>query len=100
MTPPAKSPKPAEITAAVKTLANQKPVDVEPVVSPQTQQAYDHALALLKAERFVDAERELRALTEREPKLSGPFANLGVLYRRTNRPVDAVRELDHAIELN
>ncbi len=55
---------------------------------------------MLKADRFADAERELTALTEREPTLAGPYANLGILYRRTGRSADAVRALDRAIELN
>jgi tetratricopeptide (TPR) repeat protein len=100
LTPPAKSRGPETISAAVKTLTATRPADVEPVVSAQSQQAYDHALAHLKAERFADAERELKALTEREPKLAGPFANLGILYRRTGRAADAVQALDHAIELH
>ncbi len=80
--------------------ATPTPAGAEPVVSAQSQQAYDRALALLKADRFADAERELTALAEREPKLAGPHANLGILYRRTGRAADAVRALDRAIELN
>jgi tetratricopeptide (TPR) repeat protein len=85
---PAHAPSPASATKA------------EPAVNAQWQQDYDHALALLKADRFADAERELKALSEREPRFAGPFANLGILYRRSARPADAVKALETAIDLN
>lgn len=92
---PAPSKAPARASAAPASVAKS-----EPAVNAQWQQAYDHALAQLKADRFADAERELKALIEREPEFAGPFANLGILYRRSGRSADAVKALEKAIDLN
>lgn len=84
----------AEAPAAAKSAA------AEPVVDSQWRQAYEHALGLMLANRPAEAERELTALAERQPKLAGPYANLGILYFRAGRAADAVKVLEHAIELN
>ncbi len=86
---------PATATATAKPGSN-----VEPVVNAQWQQAYERALASLKANRLPDAERELTALVALEPKLAGPHANLGIVYHRMGRAADAVRALERAVELN
>jgi len=72
----------------------------EPTVDPQWRQAYEHALGLMLANKFPEAERELTALAERHPQLAGPYANLGILYFRAGRSADAVKVLEHAIALN
>ena len=73
---------------------------VEEPVSPALQQAYDQALAHLKAGRDKEAEQGLLALVQRAPELSGPHANLGVLYRRGGRTKEAIEALDRAVRLN
>lgn len=77
-----------------------KPTTAEPVVDPQWRKAYEHALGLMLANKLPEAERELTALVERQPALAGPYANLGILYFREGRTADAVKVLEHAIELN
>lgn len=72
----------------------------EPVVSAQWRQQYEHALTLLQANHLPEAERELTALATREPRLSGPYANLGILYFHAGRTTDAVKSLEYAIALN
>jgi tetratricopeptide (TPR) repeat protein len=94
---------PSKTTRVAPSAAAAQPAkapSVEQVVDAQWQQAYDHALGLLKAERYADAERELKALIQREPKFAGPYANLGILYRRSGRSADAIKALDKAIDLN
>jgi len=87
--------------AASSTRAVAKAVaPVEAPVSPALQQAYDQALAHLRAGRDKEAEQALLALTLRAPELSGPHANLGVVYRRSGRTKEAIEALNRAIALN
>jgi Flp pilus assembly protein TadD len=94
---PVAPPKPAKADAPV---ASPKPVPVEPMVSAESRQLYQQALAALGAGRYAEAERGLLAVARREPQLSGPHANLGILYGRTGRPAQAVASLQEAIRLN
>jgi len=73
---------------------------VEAPVSPALQQAYDQALAHIKAGRNKEAEQALLALTQRAPELSGPYANLGIIYNRSGRTKEAIEALNRAIQLN
>src|SRR5262252_3299399 len=77
-----------------------KPVEAEPAVSPESQKLYEQGLAALRAGRYPEAERALLAVAKREPRLSGPHANLGILYGRTGRPAQALESLREAIRLN
>jgi tetratricopeptide (TPR) repeat protein len=73
---------------------------VEPAASPASMAAYQQALAAFKAERYADAEKAFLALSQREPKLSGPQANLGLIYARTDRLKEAAEAFKRAIDLN
>ncbi len=86
---------PSAAKAAVKPAA-----PVEAPVSPELQQAYNQALAHLQAGRNKEAEQALLALTQRAPELSGPHANLGIVYHRTDRTKAAIEALNRAIQLN
>jgi Flp pilus assembly protein TadD len=72
----------------------------EAPVSPALQQAYDQALAQLSAGHNKEAEQALLALTKRAPELSGPYANLGIIYQRSGRTKEAIEALNRAIQLN
>lgn len=83
------------------TKAAAKPAaPTEAPVSSALQQAYDQALAHLKAGRNKEAEQALSALTQYAPQLSGPYANLGIVYHRTGRTKEAIEALNRAIALN
>lgn len=69
-------------------------------VKPQWQHAYDQALATLRSGQTGEAERQLLALTREAPELSGPYANLGLLYRNAGRNVEAIAAFERAIEIN
>ena len=90
-----RSAAPSAAKAAVKPAA-----PAEAPVSPALQQAYDQALAHLKAGRNKEAEQALLALAQRAPELSGPHANLGIVYHRTGRTKAAIEALNRAIQLN
>jgi tetratricopeptide (TPR) repeat protein len=68
-------------------------------IAPATQRAYDDALALMRAGHATDAERGFRALTQSDPDLAGPHANLGLLARQGGRLPEAVKELEKATTL-
>jgi Flp pilus assembly protein TadD len=72
----------------------------EAPVSPALQQAYDQALAQLSAGHNKEAEQALLALTKRAPELSGPYANLGIIYQHSGRTKEAIEALNRAIRLN
>ena len=78
--------------------AGPQPASTGPI-APATQRAYDDALALMRAGHAADAERGLRALTQSNPDLAGPHANLGLLARQAGHLPEAVKELEKATEL-
>jgi len=84
--------------AAASASAGPPPASTGPI-APATQRAYDDALALLRAGHPADAERGFRALTQSDPDLAGPHANLGLLARQAGRLPEAVSELEKATTL-
>ena len=91
---------PARAPATLAAAAKPAPAVVEAPVRPDLQHAYDQALALLRSGKTQEAEKQLLALTRQAPDLSGPFANLGLLYRNAGRNVEAIAAFEHAIEVN
>ncbi len=69
-------------------------------VPPAARAAFGQALAALEAGEDDTAEQALLQLTRDFPELSGPHANLGLLYLRQDRPDEAARELERAVTLN
>lgn len=91
----AEAPQPA---AKVDAVVAAKPASTGPI-APATQSAYDGALALMRAGHAADAERGFRALTQSDPDLAGPHANLGLLARQGGHLPEAVKELEKATTL-
>lgn len=89
------SPPPGETSTAA-----QKPVRTEPTPNSEFHRMYQQALSALGAGRYREAEQALLAVIRREPALSGPQANLGLLYARTGRSAQASELLRRAIRLN
>ncbi|MBI3899559.1 MAG: tetratricopeptide repeat protein [Gammaproteobacteria bacterium] len=96
---PNPNPTAADVAAAAASPAPTS-TKVEPVTHPESHQAFERAVAALQAGRMADAERELTALIAREPELSAPYANLGIVYARTGRAAQAVEAFGKAIRLN
>ncbi len=94
---PVPTPAPTSTTAA---LPARKPEPVEPTVSAESRQLYEQALVALKAARYAEAERGLLTVSQREPTLAGPRANLGILYGHTGKSAQAIESLRQAIRLN
>ena len=74
------------------------PVAPAAAVNPAVQQAFDDARRALAAGQAQQAERGFRALTESNPELGGPHANLGLMYRQTGKLPEAVPALERAVQ--
>jgi tetratricopeptide (TPR) repeat protein len=79
-----------------------RPVEAAPEapVNAKARQDYAQALHALRTGRMQEAEKMLHALAAREPELSGPRANLGLLYHRNGKPREAIAALKRAIDIN
>lgn len=72
----------------------------EAAVPPAVQRDFSDALGAIKLGRYKDAGRTLLTLTREHPELSGPYANLGIVYYRQGKFPEAVESLKKAIEIN
>ena len=91
---------PAANAIAAAPAAALAAVQPETPVSPAAQRAFDDATRALKAGRTEEAERGFRALTQSNPELAGPHANLGVIYRQANKLPQSATELEAAVKLS
>ena len=66
-------------------------------VPPAAQRSFDEALRALRAGRNDEAEKAFRALTQSNPELGGPHANLGVMHRQAGRLDESVAALERAV---
>jgi Flp pilus assembly protein TadD len=89
----------ASATAAPAPVPAAKP-EPEAPVSPAVQRAYDDARKALRAGKIDDAERGFRALTQSNPELGGPHANLALIYRQSGKLPEAVAALEKAVSAN
>ena len=71
-----------------------------PAVSAAAQNAFDDALRALAAGKVDQAERGFRNLTETNPELGGPHADLGLIYRQAGKLPDAVAALETAVRIS
>ena len=72
----------------------------ESAENPAVQRDFAGALSAMKLGRYKDAERMLLALTRIHPELSGPYANLGIVYFRLGKLPEATEALEKAIGIN
>jgi tetratricopeptide (TPR) repeat protein len=56
--------------------------------------------ALSAAQRYVEAERQLRMATDEQPSNAGPWLSLAALQLELRQPVDAQVSLQHFLQLN
>lgn len=71
-----------------------------PEVSPAVRREFAGALRAMRHGHYREAERALLGLTRTSPELSGPFANLGIVYDRLGKLPEAAQALKQAIALN
>lgn len=65
-----------------------------------TEANFGKALQLMQARDYTQAEPLLAGITQRQPQLSGPWLNLGILYARTNRRPQAIQALRQGLGLS
>jgi tetratricopeptide (TPR) repeat protein len=85
----------AEVTATAATAT--EPAAPAAPVNPAVQQAFDDARRALAAGQAQQAERGFRTLTQSNPELGGPYANLGLIHRQGGKLPEAVPELEAAV---
>ncbi len=71
-----------------------------PDLPPDVLNAYDAAVRALNEGKFQDAESRFATLALAYPYLGGPHANLGLIYRHTQRAERAIAELELAVKCN
>ncbi len=96
-TAPQKSVPKKSVTQKSAPLATPK---AEAPVNTAARADYERALDALKAGREREAEQALLAMSRTYPDLSGPTANLGVLYFRLGKLEEAEQALRQAIKIN
>lgn len=72
----------------------------EAPVDPKAQADFDAALTALQGGDDARAEQLLLALSANYPELSGPQANLGILYYRSGKTDQAEAAFQRAVEIN
>ena len=88
-------------TPAVKPKKVTAKVDSSMVVIPsEAGPQYQQAVQMLASGNLKDSEAQLLVLTTRYPNLSGPYANLGLLYAQKKQWMQSERYLKLAIDKN
>lgn len=98
-TPAATAPE-AIPTATAKAGPAAAPAKPVPPVRPSAQHAFDSARQAMASGRTTEAERGFVALTKSDPELSGPYANLGLIYRQAGKSAEAAAALEKAVRLS
>jgi Flp pilus assembly protein TadD len=88
----------APASAPVPKAAAAAPAVTEKPVDPAVQRAFDEARQALAAGRVEQAEKGFKALTQSNPELGGPHANLGLIYRQAGKLAEAQAEFEQAVQ--
>jgi len=81
-------------------LAQAQPGAVPQEVDRKSLALFDQALDAIHAERYTEAEKLLKELTTRDPMLSGPWVNLGMVYAELGDEAAATAAYKKAVEVN
>lgn len=74
--------------------------EVEVPVNSAAKRDFDHALQAMTNGNDKEAERLLQQIIAKYPELSGPKANLGIVYLRSGRLAEAKQMVSAAIQQN
>jgi tetratricopeptide (TPR) repeat protein len=66
---------------------------------PQLQKRFDAAVALMQQDRIDKAKLSLQALIDKNPRLPGPYINMGIIQLNEGEAVKAAESFSTAIEL-
>jgi tetratricopeptide (TPR) repeat protein len=90
----------AQKTPADGAVASTAPTaagDALPAIPAEAQRAFAAAAQALAAGHIDEAERGFLALAKSNPDLGGPYANLGLIYRRAGKLEQAAQQLEQAV---
>ena len=73
-------------------------VDVLGPISPELQQAFGDALALMQDEEFSAAEKALLDITLKFPAYAGPWSNLAIAQSKQEKFEEALVSIDNALQ--
>jgi tetratricopeptide (TPR) repeat protein len=90
----------APASSVSSAAAQQRARDPDAPVAAAVQRAYDEARRQLRAGNLAEAEKGLKALTQSNPDLGGPHANLALLYRNAGKLAEAAAEGEKAVGAN
>ena len=85
--------------ATAKAPIEQEDVPAQAAFLPDAVTRYENALAFMMAGDDKHAIAEFTSLAEDYPAHAGPMINLGILYRRNDRPDAAMAALTRAISI-
>jgi len=71
-----------------------------PKLGDQVQASFNDAVAAMQQKQWDKAELALKQLAEKNPKLSGIYLNLGIVYRNKGDTAKAAEEFNRAITAN
>ncbi|RYY73570.1 MAG: tetratricopeptide repeat protein [Gammaproteobacteria bacterium] len=71
-----------------------------PKLNDQLQLSFNEAVAAMQQKKWDQAEVALKQLAEKNPKLSGLYLNLGIVYRNKGLKDKAADEFNRAISIN
>jgi Flp pilus assembly protein TadD len=89
----------APTPTAVQTAPAGEPGQT-PATDPTVIQRYERALRAMKAKRDKQAEKLLLEIAQTNPSLAGPHVNLGIIYYRSHRLLEAEQAFRTAIAVN
>lgn len=104
---PARSKAPAEVdvsatgetSAPIELIPN--PYLAQPVKAPPAAEtAFRNALVAMQSEDWQTAEQQLLDLSQKNPQLSGPLVNLGIVYWRQEKLAEAENYFKQALAVN
>lgn len=88
------------VVSGCNTLQAKKSAPAAAAVTPELQQDYHQALALMAQEQWQEASLRLQAITAQHDQLAGPWLNLGIAYARLGEADKAETALKRASERN
>ena len=90
----------AGCAAGPEKAAEKAPEAAAPAVDPAAKAAFDAALKAMADGKDAQAEQTLLKMAQDYPQLSGPHANLGIIYYRAGKLDKAEAAFRRAVEIN
>jgi len=98
----------AEPVAAESGAATTAPIELIPnpylaqqiKVPPAAETSFRNALVAMQSEDWNSAQKQLLEMTQKYPELSGPLVNLGIVFWRQDKPVEAEEYFKKALTVN